>query len=119
MRLFRILGFVLLFCSVAVLAKDNKLGIREVGRVTFDTQVRVGEAVLPAGEYVVRHTMEGQEHIMVFQKVIGKQEFKAKCTLVALPRKADRDQTILETGTNQPPVLRELVFGGDTAKHVF
>lgn len=28
---------------------------------------RIGDTLLPAGEYEVRHTVEGREHVMVFQ----------------------------------------------------
>jgi hypothetical protein len=63
--------------------------------------------------------MEGQEHVMVFQRVIGKNEFKVKCTLVPLPKKADQDQSTFEVNAANEKVLQELQFSGDSAKHVF
>jgi hypothetical protein len=99
-------------------AKDSALGIHEESRVKFDTPVHIGSSVLPAGQYVVRHTMEGQDHIMVFKRTGGKEEYKAKCSLVALDKKAPRDQVTYQvSGTEK--VLQEMVFQGDTAKHVF
>jgi hypothetical protein len=121
MRFLKVLSvslFLLALCSIAV-AKDNKLGIRDVRHVSFDQAVRVGETVIPAGAYVVRHTMEGEEHIMVFQKEHSKSQVKVKCTLVALPRKAEQDQTSFELNASNERVLREIVFSGDTSKHVF
>src|SRR5579859_7660168 len=90
-----ILICVLAFGSLAM-AGENNMGVRDVSRVTFVAPMRVGTAVLPAGDYVVRHTMEGQEHIMVFQRVHSKGEIKVKCTLVPLKGKADENQTIYE-----------------------
>ena len=105
--------------SIAI-ASDNSLGIRDTGRVTFVAPIRVGSTLLPAGEYVVHHTMEGQDHIMVFQPAAGKgPEAKVKCTLVQLEKKADQTRTVYELNASNERVLQELVFRGDTSKHVF
>jgi hypothetical protein len=122
MRLVKILSImlcILALSSMVVAGPKNSMGIREVSHVTFSAPVRVGTAVLPAGEYVMRHTMEGQDHVMVFQLVHGKDTVKAKCTLVPLPKKAERDQVIYELTAGNGRVLQELVFRGDTSKHVF
>jgi len=101
-------------------AEEKNLGIRDVSRVTFVAPMRVGTVLLPAGDYLVRHTMEGQDHIMVFQAVRGKTpEVKVKCTLVPLTQKASRTETIYQLNAANERVLQELVFRGDTAKHVF
>lgn len=118
MRFVKYLCLLVCAFSVIAIAGESKMGIRDVNRVTFDSAIHVGTASLPAGEYIVRHTMEGQDHIMVFQQQRTKEEFKVKCTLVALPQKAAQSQTIYQVnGTDK--VLQELVFRGDTAKHVF
>ena len=118
MRFVKYLCLLVCAFSVIAIAVENKLGIRDVNRVTFDSAIHVGTASLPAGEYIVRHTMEGQDHVMVFQQQRTKEEFKVKCTLVALQQKAAQSQTIYQVnGTDK--VLQELVFRGDTAKHVF
>ncbi len=121
MRFLKVLSvFVCLvaFCSIAA-AKENKLGIRDSRRVSFDQPVRVGDAVIPAGDYIVRHTMEADEHIMIFRKEHAKDQIRVKCTLVALSHKADQDQASYQTNDKNERVLTELVFGGDTSKHVF
>jgi len=118
-RVFVVLACVLALSCVAV-AAEKGLGIRDVSRITFVAPMRVGEVVLPAGEYVVRHTMEGQEHIMVFESVKAKSvSAKAKCTLVPLSAKAGRTESIYQLNAANERVLQELVFRGDTAKHVF
>ena len=121
MRWMKVLGIVM--CVLALgsfaLAGENNMGIRDVSRVTFVAPIRVGTALLPAGDYVVRHTMEGQEHVMVFQRVNSKGEVKVKCTLVPLKQKAGQNETIYNLNASNERVLQELVFRGDTAKHVF
>jgi phage terminase large subunit GpA-like protein len=121
MRSLKILGMLL--CVVVLgsiaLAAANNMGIREVREITFSTPMRVGASLLPAGQYVVRHTMEGQEHVMVFQRASNKEEFKVKCTLVPLAQKADETRKVYEINAAKENVLQELVFRGDTAKHVF
>ncbi len=119
MRFLKVVGLVMCVLVAMAMAGENKFGVREVNRVTFEAPVHVGTAVLPAGEYVVRHTMEGQDHIMVFHHVQSKQEFKVKCTLVTLQKKVEKDQSVFEMKANNERVLQELEFRGDTAKHVF
>ena len=114
---------VLLVCVLGVVSlamAGENLGIRATGKISFASPVRVVGTLLPAGEYVVRHTMEGQEHVMVFQSVNPKvQDVKAKCQLVQLSKKADQTRTAYQMNAANEPVLQELVFAGDTSKHVF
>jgi hypothetical protein len=118
MRNLKYFGLFLLVLSFIAVASDNKLGIQDTRRVTFHEQIRIGSTVLPAGEYVVRHSMQGEDHIMAFERVASKDVFKVKCTLVPLQGKVERDQTVYEISGNER-VLHELQFRGDTAKHVF
>ena len=122
MRSLRILGMflcVLALASLAMAAGEN-LGIHDNYRITFAAPVHVGTDVLPAGDYKIRHTMEGQEHMMVFQRLGAKTpEVKVKCTLVPLAEKAPKDQTVYLLNAANQRVLQELIFRGDKAKHVF
>lgn len=122
MRVLKILGILLCVLALVALATagGNNLGIRDSYRVTFVAPIHIGNAVLPAGDYKIRHTMQGEEHIMVFQLANGKgAEVKAKCSLVPLAQKATRDSTVYQLNAANERVLQELVFRGDTAKHVF
>jgi hypothetical protein len=121
MRFLKVLGVLLSVLALASIgmAGEKNLGIRDVSRVTFVAPIRVGTALLPAGDYVVRHTMEGQDHVMVFERIHGKESVKVKCTLVPLPQKADQTSTVYQLNATNERVLQELVFRGDTAKHVF
>jgi len=122
MRVVKVLVPVLCMLALAALAvaADNAMGIRDINRVTFVAPIRVGTVLLPAGDYVVKHTMEGQEHVMVFEPAKGKgPNAKIKCNLVKLGQKAERTETIYAVNAANERVLQELVFQGDTAKHVF
>jgi hypothetical protein len=111
---------ILLMCVLAV-AEPNKFGIAGTYQVSFAQNVRVADVVLPQGRYEIRHVMEGQEHVMVFRQLGSKNpiEVRAKCTLVALPDRAKNDQKTFVLNAANERVLRELVFKGDRAKHVF
>jgi hypothetical protein len=105
--------------SMAMAGSKNGMGIHDVNNVTFVAPVRVGTVLLPAGEYVVHHVMEQQDHIMVFKSVQGKGEVKVKCTLVPLGKKADHNEEIYKVDASNERVLQERVVSGDTSKHVF
>ena len=111
----------LLVLSLIVSAGTNKYGIADTRQVTFDRDFRIGDAKLPAGEYKVLHSMQGEDHIMVFKQLNTKKpiEARVKCTLVSLPSKADRTVTIYAQNDSHEWVIQEMVFKGDTAKHVF
>jgi len=55
---------------------------------------------------------------MVFKQVGGKAEVKTTCTLVPLGEKATRTEQRYAENANNQKVLVEMVFQGDTAKHV-
>jgi len=118
MRLLKAVSVAVVVLCAMAWATEKNMGIHNVANVTFETAVRVGATVIPAGDYSVRHTMDGQDHMMTFTRLGKKDVFKVKCTLVALDKKAPHDQQLVEVSGNER-VLRELVFRGDTAKHVF
>jgi hypothetical protein len=113
-----ILILVVLIGTAVAGPKLNRFGVADVARVNFIAAVRVGDVLLPAGEYEVRHTMAGEEHVMQFKQVGGKAEAKAKCTLIPTKEKAALDQTIFVVNGNER-VLQRLIFKGELAEHQF
>lgn len=111
---------ILMTCILGV-AEQNKFGVADTYQVSFAQNVRVADVLLPLGKYEIRHVMEGADHIMVFRQLGSKKpvEVRAKCTLVALPDAAKSDERIYVLNAANERVLRELVFKGDRAKHVF
>lgn len=122
MRSSKIVGVFLCLFAIVTLASagPENLGIRDVYQITFHTPVHVGNAVLPAGDYTVRHEMEGQDHYMVFRRHERlAPDVKVKCMLVQLGYKARETSTKYLLNAANEKVLQEIEFKGDTAKHVF
>jgi hypothetical protein len=109
---------VLILGTAAVAA--NKLGIEEKRALTFYDTVRVGDTLLPAGDYVVTHQMRGDEHIMVFTKQGRKPvEARLKCTLKPLSAPAAQSQVEYKINAAKELVIARMVFKGDRAEHIF
>jgi len=124
MRLSRfvvVLAVCVLGLGMLAVAKQNKLGVADSYKIAFSAPTRVGEVLLPQGNYQVLHTMEGQDHVMVFKQLNTKKpaEARVKCQLVPLPKKAARDEQTFVMNLANERVLRTLVFRGDLAQHVF
>jgi sensor c-di-GMP phosphodiesterase-like protein len=102
-------------------AKLNQFGVADQHKVVFSDSITVGDVVLPRGEYVVQHTMEGENHVMVFTQTGVKQPATARvqCHIVSLEAKAPSNQVIYTHNNAEKHVLQELVFAGEKAKHVF
>ena len=102
-------------------AKENKFGVADTRNITITTPTRVGEVLLPKGNYKVLHTMEGKDHVMVFTQLDTTKpvEARVKCQLVPLAKKADRDEQTFVLNAAKERVLHALIFRGDTAQHVF
>lgn len=113
---------ILLLVSIAgtAMAALNQFGVADIQKVTFNDPMKIGEVVLPKGEYKVVHTMDGENHIMLFtqQRVSNPAQARVKCQLVKLASKAERTQ-LLYTQQGSDKILQEITFRGDTAKHVF
>ena len=95
-------------------------GVADVQKVSFDSPIRIGGTLVPAGDDEVRHVMEGENHIRVFYDISRKnsREVRVKCTLVSLGQKADQTQKIYVVNAASEQVPEELIFRGDMAKHV-
>ena len=114
-----ILFLLLAFAPSA--AGQKPYGIAEQRQVTFAAPVWVGGMLLPAGDYRVRHTMEGAEHVMIFTALRGKPplEARAKCSLVPAPRPLREDRAGFKLNPAGEQVLTLLAFKGDRAEHRF
>jgi len=124
MRLIKFAGLFILICflvSTLAAAGEKPMGIANTYHVSFTQAFRVADTLLPQGNYEIRHVMEGDNHIMVFHQlgVWKPVDVRAKCTLVPLTEKAkDTQKTYTQNAANEW-VLQELIFKGDSAKHVF
>lgn len=104
--------------GLTAVAADSNFGVGKTRTITFNNSTKVGETVLPAGEYKVLHLMEGDNHTMVFKSLTNKEVARVKCTMVKLDKKADQTLSEIKTVDNQH-ILTGLVFAGDTYRHSF
>ncbi len=109
------------FTALCLASSLNQYGVADVQQVTFTNSIKVGDVVLPKGDYKVEHTMQGEDHIMLFTQLHTKNPAtaKAKCQLVKLDTKANRTQVLYDRPDPNTHVLQEITFRGETAKHVF
>jgi len=112
-------AIVLLTFASLLSAGTNKYGVSDVRKLTLTAPTRVGDVLLPQGEYEVRHLMEADNHVMVFKQLSGKAEARVKCNLVPLEKKAERNQVTYVVNAAKERVLQTLTFSGDKAEHVF
>jgi hypothetical protein len=119
-RMFAVLiaAIVVVGCAVAVAGTDAMQGVALKQTINLTMPTVVGGTLLPQGEYKVNHEMRGTEHIMIFTKVGGKLEAKAKCNLVPLNAKAKTTEFRYSENAKNERVLTEMQFQGDTSKHI-
>jgi hypothetical protein len=114
-----LIAITVLVLGAAAVA-GNQLGIADTRSVTFYDSVRMGETLLPAGDYIVTHQMKGDEHIMLFKKT-GRKPISAsvKCTLKSLSAPAPQSQVEYKLNAANEHVITRMVFKGDRAEHNF
>jgi hypothetical protein len=121
LKIMVVIAVCVLGTSLILSAGQNKYGVADTRQITFENPMLVGNMLLPKGEYQVSHTMEGENHIMVFKQMNSKKpvEVRVKCELVPLQAKATATEKTYVLNASNERVLQALVFRGDTAKHMF
>ncbi len=111
-------AIIMMFILGVAFAADATFGVGKTRNITFNNDIKVGDKVLPAGEYKVLHLMEGNEHSLVFKSATNVEKVRVKCTMVDLGKKAPDTLSEYKTVGNER-VLTGLIFRGDTYKHAF
>ena len=104
--------------GIAAWAEDTMVSWKSQG-VTLSQPARAGSVLLPAGEYLVSHEMQGAQHILVM-KLTGKekQTFRVACSMQPLTQAATQtEQHYRYEGKEK--ILIGLVFKGDKVFHSF
>jgi hypothetical protein len=119
------LSAVILVCVLGLTlfatATQNELGVADSSKLTFTEPTRVGDTLLPKGDYEVLHSMNGSQHIMTFRQLYTGHPagVQVQCQLVPLSKKAERTQQVYVLNASNERVLQSLTFKGDLAQHVF
>lgn len=121
MKVVAVFAICILGLSVLASAAENKFGVADSQQITFLEPIRVGAVLLPSGDYQVLHSMDGDQHIMLFKQLNSKRpaEARVQCQLVPLQEKARRTETGFVLNAANERVLQTLIFKGDSAQHVF
>jgi|SRR5579862_7667283 len=119
-KVIAVIAMCVLGLSLLAVAK-NQFGVADNRTIQITAPTRVGDVLLPEGMYKVEHTMQAQDHIMVFRQLNTKKpaEARVKCQLVPLTSKATRDEQAFLINAANERVLHTLTFKGDSAQHVF
>ncbi len=102
--------------AISALAADVP-GVGRTYDLTVVNPVKVGSTTLQAGDYRVKHVMEGDKHIMVF-KLDGKEVVRVNCTMQPVEKRAENTMQEVTTA-NGGRVLTAVTFAGEKVKHVF
>ena len=125
-------GLMVLTLSVLVFAKqDQTVVVGKDDTVTFETPVRIGKQVVPAGDYRVQHMLEGDNHAVTFKKVsassegesgsaAGTEVVRTVCKLKSLGTTAKYTELhyTLHEGSKMK-TLQDLLVQGENVKHMF
>ena len=109
---------VISLVGIAVWAEDTMVSWKSQ-EVKLSQPARAGSVLLPAGEYLVSHEMQGAQHILVM-KLTGKekQTFRVACSMQPLTQAATQtEQHYRYEGKEK--ILIGLVFKGDKVFHAF
>ncbi len=111
---------LVILAGVYALAADEvkTYGVGQTRTIRLAENAKVGTALLPAGSYQVTHLMDGGNHVLVFKKGNKKEVARVNCSMVDLPKKADRTTQEYTTIGNER-VLNGLTFEGEKFKHQF
>ena len=106
--------------SIPLLAQDKHEGMMRIGRkgeAKFTSPLRVGETVLKPGTYIFQHKVEGEDHIVIFERA-GKEVARVKCTLEPLGQKAQQTALHTRAGDGGETILIAVEVRGENVKHV-
>ena len=125
---------ILLLAAVSLPAlaqHEDMVRIGKKGVVPIDTPVRVGDVLLKPGRYQIQHVMEGQDHVIVFKKLLHarppeyvetaseKGTTRLKCTVKPLGEKAKYGLIRLGKNAAGEKTIEEVQIQGENVTHVF
>jgi hypothetical protein len=117
MKVLKIATALLFLIGVSAMAADaSNVDVGKSWTLTLSHRTRVGTALLPAGEYNVRHLKDGEEHVLAF-KSVKKEMTRVGCTMEQLSKKAETTSLLEDTNSAGERVLRSIAFEGDKSQH--
>ncbi|MBL8168349.1 MAG: hypothetical protein JNJ50_09360 [Acidobacteria bacterium] len=102
-------------------AQHNDQGVIHVGKkgeMKLSSPLRVGETLLKPGQYLFKHTMEGDDHVVAFTTTTGNEVARVKCKLEPLDKKAKETAIHTSPGSGGERILTAVQVQGENAKHI-
>jgi hypothetical protein len=112
----KVLGIALMLVVSAMAADAPNQDVGKSWHVTFNSPMRVGATLLPAGDYKVQHLKDGDGHVLVF-KGDNKQVAKVACTMEPLSEKPKYTRLTFDNNSAGERVLKGIAFEGDHYVH--
>ena len=115
----------------ALAQHQDTVRIGKKGVMPIDTPVRVGDTLLKPGNYQIQHVMEGQDHVIVFKKLLHarppeyvetaseKGTVRLKCRVEPLGEKAKYGLIRFGKNAAGERTVEEVQIQGENVKHVF
>ncbi len=112
-----LIAFILVVITSMLYAGVDRPVPHKEKTVTLYSDVKVGDKVLPKGEYDVKHVSEGADNVLVFTS--GRKEYRFKCQLKPITDKVEGVALQFRTNTDGTKSLVSVTFPGDASAHVF
>lgn len=130
--LIKALAFTLVLGSIVFPAFARQDKLTPIGKqesVSFDSDARIGDALLKKGEYIIQHTVEGANHVFAFKRAIrrsnyadpepGKEVARVKCKVEPLGENSPHSDLRYGANAAGEKTVEEIHIKGENVKHVF
>ena len=119
MKGFKVLAIALLLLTIASTAVAAGSANTDVGKnwtLTLYHPTHVGNTLLKAGDYNVRHIKDGEQHFLAFS-ANGKEVARVSCKMEQLPQKAPTTELTENRDSSGERQLTAIAFKNDTIRH--
>ncbi len=124
-----LISFLMSF-SIPLLAQHAEMAhVGKRGQVWFASEVRIGDALLKRGEYQFQHVVTGEDHAMVFRKMVtpggsgaafpGKEVARVKCKLEPFGEAVKNQELHFGVNADGATTVNKIYIKGEQAAHVF
>ena len=105
--------------------KEQVIKVGKNGNITLSQETMVGDVKLPAGDYQVKHRVEGSDHMIHFKQLYSQRTGAViahpgdiKCKLEPLNQKVAQTAVFLNKEDGMMRITR-IEIGGENVAHLF
>lgn len=103
----------------------EKLRVNEQGEIKLSGETRVGGVFLKSGKYKFQHMVEGEDHLVLFERVdwpdaqAEQALFRVKTKLEPIDKPAKRTEFHSTVSIKGERIVQKIYVQGESVKHVF